>query len=329
MTALQELRAGALGEAFVKLLYRQVAVVAKAHRYPQPEGHSSWTVDAVQETAHNFLVDGGHKDLIEMAARVDNDPALERLLATMVRNHLRKRGRRTTLGKLIIRLKSVLAEDDQFSVISSGIPGAGYYTLHNGPTDPFNGRTDSLEAAAQSVIDVTVVRWSPTARREGPVADAASLKALCAAVLGAANGSVDIVTLANVIADRLGIDPRGVPAALAVEDIDDLTSHGYGVTVGTAAPDDATGSRIELDEITESILEQLTAREKLVLACLHETVRVIANQTGLRVSTAGSIKQRVTAKLHTILARLDETEGEAIAIAARDAARKEVGFDPV
>src|SRR5680860_554008 len=53
MTALEELQAANLGADFVKLLYRQVATVAKAHRFPPPGWHRDWTVDDVQETAHD------------------------------------------------------------------------------------------------------------------------------------------------------------------------------------------------------------------------------------------------------------------------------------
>lgn len=330
MTPLEELRAGMADEAFVALLYRQVAVVSRLYRFPPPEGYGAWTADAVREAAHDFLADGGYRKMVEMVARVETDEALAKLLAVMVRNFFRQRGRRTTLGKLVRRLRTVLGDDDRFMVVPDGGPGAGNVTLSGGPAEPFVGSPDPLRDAARSVQDVKVVRWSPSSRREGPVADAGSLRALSEAVLAAASGSVEFTLLADVVATRLGVDPRAVPTAVAVEDIDDVTSHGEATQVG-AGEDSGEGSagRLERDETVEAVLEQLSARERLVLAWLHESVRTIADRTGLKVSTAGAVKQRVANKMLAILSDLDEPQAERVAFAARDAARKDAGLDPV
>lgn len=329
MGALDELRASSPGADFVSLLYRQVATVATVHRFPAPSGHRRWDVSDVQEAAHDFLVEGGHNKLIELAARVDDEEGLVRLLAVMVRNHLRQAGRRTTLGKLIIRLRKVL-EDPQFAVVPPRVPGAGNYTLAGGRTEPFAGRLDQLVEAARAVPDIRVVKWSPNAKREGPVADAPSLRALSAAVLTAANGSVDLTTLAEILAGRLGLDPRSVAVALPVEDIDDLAN--YATAVGGSVGDtgsDTHSAGADADGVVAAILEQLSSRERLVLACLHETVRQIADQTGLPVSTAGAVKQRVLDKVRAMLSDLPSEDAEAAAVAARDAARREAGFDPL
>lgn len=330
MTPLEELRADAVGEAFVALLYRQVAVVARLHRFPPIEGHRAWTVEAVHEAGHDFLADGGYVKLAELVARVETDEALARLLAVMVRNFFRQRGRKTTLGKLVRRLRNVLAEDERFMVVPDGRPGAGNVTLTGGNTEPYVGSPANLIDAARTVREVTVVRWSPSARREGPLADAPSLRALSAAVLEAAAGSLELVFLAEVVATRLGVDPRAVPAAIAVEDIDDLTAHGEADQVGSAEdPREAAAGRLERDEVVDAVLAQLSVRERLVLAWLHEPVRTIADRTGLAVSTAGAVKQRVTNKVLAMLSGLDTRDAETIALAARDSARQEAGLDPV
>lgn len=330
MTPLEELRAGAAGEAFVALVYRQVAVVSRLHNFPPPEGYGAWNVDAVHEAAHDFLADDGYRKMVEMVARVETDAALAGLLAKMVRNYFRKRGRKTTIGKLVRRLRKVLADDDRFMVVPDGEPGAGNVTLSGGATEPYADSTELLRDAAWTVRNVTVVRWGTSARREGPVADAGSLRALCAAVLEAADGSVEFAYLAEIVATRLGIDPRAVPTAVVVEDIEDVTSHGEAQQVG-AGEDSGDGSAggLERDEAVAAVLEQLSARELLVLAWLHETVRTIADRTGLKVSTAGAVKQRVTNKLLAILGEFDEAQAGRIAFAARDAAREELGLDPV
>ena len=328
MTPLEELRAGSLGEAFVTLLYRQVAVVARRRRFPPPGGYGSWDADAVVETAHEFLV---HRDtfrrLVELAARVEDEAGLERVLTVVVTNFLRERGRRTVLGKLIRRLRGLLADDPRFVVVPAGVPGAGNVALAGASTVPYADDPARLVDAARSVREVTVVRWSPSARREGPVADAPSLLALSFAVLETAGGSLSFADLAEVIATRLGIDPRGVPGALAVEDIDDLAARDLPSASTSGASDEAVGQGFEVEEIAAAVLEEFSDREKLVLAWLGETVRSIADRTGLAVSTAGAVSQRVRDKLLARLADLDDDSRERVAVAVRDAARVEVGGD--
>ena len=55
MSAYDELTAtGSLGRDGVALLYRTVAAVARVHRFPPPEGYSTWTTDAVTEVAQSL-----------------------------------------------------------------------------------------------------------------------------------------------------------------------------------------------------------------------------------------------------------------------------------
>lgn len=329
MTPLEELRTGRIGEAFVKLLYQQFAIVTRRYRFPPPQGYRSWNADAVRETGHEFLADGDYwRRMVELAARADNDVALAGHLAVIVRNYLRQSGRRTVIGKLIRRLRDVLGDDDGFTIVPDGRPGAGNFALASGPTEEYTGTPDILDAAARSVRQVTQVRWRPDARREGPVSDGQSLRALCSAVLEAARGSLPPATLAFVIADRLGVDPQAVPAALPVEDIDDFSSHGRASALATNPSEaDAQAGRLERDEVVLAILDQLSERERLVLAWLPEKVRDIADRTGLPASTAGAVKQRVTEKLRTMLVDLGDS-AETLVFAAVDAAREEFNLEP-
>ncbi|MEV0792639.1 hypothetical protein [Kribbella sp. NPDC050459] len=332
MTPLEELRAGRLGTAFVKLLYRQVLIVGLRFRFPPPQGYSQWSADAAIEEAHGFLTDSdNYRRLVELVATVDDDTALERMLTTILRNHLRARGRRTVIGKLIRRLRILLTEDPRFVIVPLGVAGANNAALADAPTEQYSGPPDRLRTAARSVRNVTVVRWGPTARREGPVADASSLAALSAAVLEAAAGSLPLADLAEVIADRLSLDPRNVPGALPVEDIDDLAGRGD-ASPAASSPEAAIGAlgrSVEDYEVAVAVLEEFSEREKLVIASLHLTVREIAKETGLAVSTAGAVSQRARDKLRRRLSTLDTDSMERVAVAVRDAARAELGLDPL
>jgi hypothetical protein len=327
MSVIDELRGGALAEGFVTLLYRQVAVVAKVRNFPPPQPYTVWSKDAVLETAHDFLTsEHTGRRLVELAARADDDESFERLLGVAVLNYLREQGRKTTLGRLVRRLRPLLDADPRFAFVPDGSPGAGNVVLAGADvTAPYAGSPDGLDEAARNVSNVTVVRWSPSSRRESPVADSKSLMELSAAVLGAAGGSMLVADLAYVLASRLGVDPRRIPATMYVDDLDAVVGGdeiGFGVATNAELPS-------ELQAMVDGVIAQLTERERLVLAWLHETVRVIADRTGLAVSSAGLVKQRVTDKLRTMSADLSANEAEQVVLAARDAVRERAHLDPV
>lgn len=333
MTALEELRSGHPHEAFARLLYRQFAIVGMNYRFPPPQGHATWTRDAVMEAAHNYLTDNeNYPRLTELAAKVSDDAGLERLLGVVVRNYLRAAGRRTVIGKLVRRLRGLLPDEPQFVIVPESTPGAGNVALTDGPTAPFSGHPSVLRDAARAVTDVAVVRWGPGARREGPVADSPSLISLSRAVLRAAEGSLPFRDLADVIAVRLGIDPRGVSGALPVEDVDDLTARddvtGSPAASSPEAAVGALGQSLEIEQVVRAVLAEFGDRDKLVIAWLDLPVRGIADATGLAVSTAGVVSQRVRDKLRQRLLDMDEDSAERIAVGARDAARRDLGLDP-
>jgi hypothetical protein len=328
VSVIDELRAGALSESFVALLYRQVAVVAKVRNFPPPHPYTAWSKDAVLETAHDFLTsEHTSRRLVELAARADDDESFERLLGVAVLNYLREQGRKTTLGRLVRRLRPLFGADTRFVFVPEGEPGAGNVALASaGSNAPYAGPTDVLREAAQNVSEVTIVRWNPNTRREAPVADTKSLMELSAAVLGAARGSMPVADLAHVLASRLGVDPRRIPATMYVDDLDVVVG-GEEIRFGVAT--NASELTSDLQPVVDGVIDQLSERERLVLAWLHETVRVIADHTGLAASSAGLAKQRVTDKLRMMLAELPSDEADQVAIAARDTVRERAHLDPV
>lgn len=327
MSIVEDLRHGIQTEEFVALLYRQVAVVAKTRNFPPPEGYQTWTKDAVIETAHDFLTDDAtERRLVELLARAEDDEGFTRLFGVAVLNFLRERGRRTTLGRLVRRLRPLLRDDPAFEFVPDGVPGEGNVSLTDSKnTAPFAASPTLLTEAARSVTDVAVVRWSPEAKREGPVSDSASLLRLSAAVLKAADASLRVPDLAEILAVRLGIDPRRIPATTFVDDLDALVD-GDEAIHGLARPADSLSA--EQLELVNGLLAQLSEKEVLVLAWLHATIREIADRTGLPVSSAGLVKQRVTDKLTALLSGMNMEDAERAALDARDAARNRAGLDP-
>jgi DNA-directed RNA polymerase specialized sigma24 family protein len=325
VSAQEELRGGRLGPEFAVLLYRCVRVAGRAHNFPPPEGQAAWTAEAAIETGHEFLRSANiQRRLVEIAVQADDDEQLARILTQAVVNFLREQARRTARGRLIRRIKEVLLTDRRFMIVPKGTPGAGNVMLTGASTtEPFGGRESDLIAAAFDVKEVAVVRWRPGARRDGPLSDRDSLVKVAEAVLAAADASLRWADLAAVVSARFGVDPRGIPATTPVDDLDgNLNDSRRGLSSEPAGP----GQELLQQAIARAVLDELTDREILVLAWLASPVRTIADRTGLAVSTAGVLKQRVTDRLRKMLA--DEPDAEAVALTCRDLAAAELKIDP-
>ncbi len=302
MTAWEELqRDGVFGREATVELYRCVRAVARAGNFPPPDGYPSWTLDAIEETAHEVFADArGPQRLVELAVKAHDDASFRRLLEQVVRNFLRDRGRATTKGRLIRRLREVLNDDPRFSVVPAGRPGAGRNVELTDGTTPgvWNGRLSDLVTAAYKVTDVSIVRWRAEARRESPVADAGSLAAVCEAVLQSAGASLSVAELADVVAARFAVGPT--PVVTPVDDVDPWLP-------GVDAVDQA---QVEADVLAgaERLLAQLTPRERLVLAYLDEPVRRMADHTGLGKSVTAQIAARVREIVGQVLGAEDHRE---------------------
>src|SRR5262249_30040066 len=174
-----------------------------AGNYPPPEGHQFWTLDAVVETAHEVFADArGPQRLVELAVKASDDSSFRRILEQVVRNYLRDQARATTKGRLVRRLHELLEADPRF--VTSTRERAGRTVGLSDDMTPglWNGQLRDLTVAAYKVTEVSVVRWRAEARRRSPVADAASLLAVCEAVLRAAGAALPISDLAEVVAAR-------------------------------------------------------------------------------------------------------------------------------
>jgi DNA-binding CsgD family transcriptional regulator len=324
VSAREELRNGRLGRDFAVVLYRCVRVAGRSHNFPPPEGQAGWTAEAAIETGHEFLRSVNiRRRLVEIAMLADDEEQFARILTQAVVNFLREQARKTEQGRLIRRLKDVLREEPRFAVVPAGTPGAGNVMLVGAATtEPFGGRESNLLAAAFNVKEVTVVRWRPDTQRGSPISDRDSILKVVEAVLGVADASLRWADLAAVVGSRFGVDPRGVPATTPVDDVDGSPASSWS---GLVSEPGVPGEELMRQVAARAVLEQLTPRERRVLAWIASPVRTIADRTGLAVSTAGVLKQRVTDRLRTILA--DDPDAEATALACRDLAAAELGID--
>ena len=293
MTPLEELRAdGRLGPDGARLLYRTVRAVVVGHGFPPPGGRAGWSGEAVAEAAHEFLADGRTPQrLTHLLVHATDDASFGRLLGRMVLNFLRDGGRRTELGRLMLRLRDVLARNDEF-VAEAG----DRWRLEKQPAAPSTVAAAVLIEAAAAERQVDVPRWSAQTRRRAPAADAASLERLCRRVLEAAAGTVALDELARAIAPRLGLSP--LPLAEPVDDHDPFDR--------IAAPHHADAV---LDSLRAAeIFTILSRRERLLLAWAGTPVRELRSVIGVGPSQAAELQGRLRALLAVELADDEDYE---------------------
>lgn len=301
MSAWKELAEGEVGREATTLLYLCVRAVALARNFPPPAGHVSWSVDAVQSVAHEFLTGPrGLRRLTECALRADDDDSLRRLLEKAVLNHLRDEARRSERGRLARRLRELVLTDDRFGIVPPGRPGAGNVVLlstpgHKRDTDGevYQGLWEDLVPAAFSVRDVTLVRWRPDASREAAPADADSLLRVSETVLQAAGGGMRLPDLAAVVSRRFALGDA--PLIVDADDTDEWAAEKD--TPGAADPSVV----VAVEESAARITGQLTRRERSVLALLDSPLRDIAARTGLSKSTVATVATRVRGMLEPLL----------------------------
>ena len=296
MTALEELRAGSIGEEFVSLLGRTIRAVAVARNFPPPEDLGSWGEEAVARTVSEFAADSQTpRRLLDLATACATEQALAARLQGTVRNFLADLGRRTPLGKLVVRINEVLGRHEEFARTH------GRWSLAGGALGPGAADVDRLAKVIGS-HQVSAPRWGHEARRAAPVADAGTIVLLCRALLGAAGGSLTPGTMAAAIGMRLGIGQA--PVSLDAASLDPGRPEGYPVR-------DSTADAALREPRAVEILALLNDRERVALAWPEYTVRELAPLLGIGSSQAHIVRRRAIEMLREELA--DDPDGEAVA----------------
>lgn len=297
MSAYAELRAGKPATAFASLLTRTVLAVATARNFPPPDG-GQWTGAKANDIAMSFLAHERTPRIVDaLLLTCGDDDALARTLQGVIRNFLRDRGRATEMGRLVVRLRRALRESAQFDAL----PG-DRWALAGGPTDASEVGPEALVAAAAQV-PITFVAWSPTARRNAPFADRASIDALLVAVLTAAAGSLRPADMAHAVAPSLQVIVSTVLAELDPGDYPgaDLPMRGL----------DQVGDDIANRHRAAEVFALLTDRERIALAYVDATSRELAGLIGLGHSQAAIIRNRAIELLQAELG--DEENGQEVA----------------
>lgn len=298
MTPLDELRAGAAGDAFGALLARTVLAVGVSRNFPPPSG-STWTADSVNEVAASFLTDGRTpKRFAWLLLRCGNEAAFERALQTMVHNFLRDLGRETELGRLVVRISRALRESDRF-VRAEG----DFWRLVDGPLAPSETDAEAL-AAAVAAVPISVQQWSASANRRSPFADRRSIDAMLAAAFEAADGSLRPADLARAIAPSVGALANGVATV-------ELDSGRHSEALLPGGNIDQLGDDVANRHRALEVFEMLSDRQRVSLAHADLNVRQLAPRLGLGRTQAAAVRNRAIAVLKSTLEH--ESGGQEVA----------------
>jgi hypothetical protein len=296
VTALDELRAGRPGDEFVALLGRTIRAVAVARNFPPPDDLTSWGDEAVARTISEFAADPQTpRRLLDLSMTCATGQALRARLQGTVRNFLADLGRRTPVGKLVVRINDVLANRDEF------VRQSGRWCLAGGPAVPAEVDVGRLAGAIRP-HEIVVPKWSHEARRGAPVADAQTVASLCKTMLETAGGALSTRALAAAIAVRL--DLGHAPTSLEAASLDPAWNQ-------TGVGADATADAALRETRAVEVFTLLNDRERLALGWPEYTVRDLAPILGVGGSQAHIIRRRATEILKAEL--VDDPDAESVA----------------
>lgn len=197
MDAFDELsQYGEIGPATYALLLDRVRREVRRRGYPTPHAGGTWTEDDYIETVHELV--SKRRDLtLSLLATADQN-ALTALLTTIVRNFLIDQAKKSDVGKLSGRLQTLMRADPRFVEDVHGRWG-----LTASRRAPTTTQDSELEAAAWVPRGLTLEELP----KAGPTPGKARVVLLTVseAVLTAADGTVDPMTLARAVGRRFGL----------------------------------------------------------------------------------------------------------------------------
>lgn len=307
MTALDDLRSGEVGDGFLQLLQRTIRAIAVARNFPAPDDRDRWDEAAVAQTAADFLTHpSASRRLTDLATHCRSEDALRRRLQATVQNFLADCGRRTPVGRLVLRINEVLSNDDRFER-----RGRRWAAVGERQADPAVD-LDALVGASALVEIVVPTAWS-TGMRQGPDLDAQSVVKLVEALLEAAGGPLSVGVLAQVTARRLGIG--GAPLSIEASALDPPERS----SSGSDTSSDTTGSQALMDLRAAEVFDLLNDHERLTLGLPALPVAKLGPVLGLSGSSAALIRKRAVAILRNELET--EEDGQRVADAVLERAR--------
>ena len=305
MSALTELRSGQPADAFVALITKTVRSVAISRNFPPPEGHKRWSSEAVSVmTAEFFTSPQTPRRLADLCLRCTTEEGLSRLLQTTIRNFLADVGRRTEVGRLVLRINDILKADPSFE--------------RDGDCWKLTGMTnasvavdlDDLVAVASKIRVNAPTAWRKSSYRKSPDIDKSSVIRLAKALLMHARGPLRPSVIAQVVARRLGIGQTPLTVDATAFDSFQNASVGHDTTA------DETIAIMRADEV----FELLNDSERAAVGLAGLSAAALGEVMLVSKSTAALIRSRAIVAIRAELQ--DEEYGQEIATIVLNKARE-------
>lgn len=294
MSALDELRNNKIGDEFLALLQRTVGAVARSAQFPPPGGRRHWDDDAVRTTVADFLASNQTpRRLTDLRTHCRADEALRARLQRTVRNFLADKGRRTPVGRLVLRFNEVLSRDSDFARDGS------YWRLVGTATEAPIVDFDRLLSAVTAVELVVPAAWRK-GDRKSPEIDAQSVVRVARAALEVAGGPLRPADLAQLAAKRLGIG--AAPLSLDATAFDPPSA---------SRPADSTGTDALASIRAHEVLSKLNDAERASIGFAALSVEALGEVLGVSGSRAHLIRRRSIAILQDEL--VNDEDGQTVA----------------
>lgn len=282
MTAYEEIRnAGKAGHEVVAMLLALVAQVSRTSKFPAPAGHHYWSDQAVIDHVTVLLTrKKGVGFIIAAAIKADDQKSLERMLLACIRNDLIDEAKATPVGKLRLRLRTLLGKDTRFDKGNHLFRGDEAWMLVTGSQQPWAGSPEDLAEAVAHVV-VAGIESLPTA---GPTPKSAreSLVTLSFEALNRLDAAVRAQTLARFLARRFGFDR-----------ITETTGHDG--TRDAIWDEPEINSDEDRSELADSIYDSLTEDDRWLVASLHDEDAIRERRGDEGVDAAAALSDRLRA----------------------------------
>ncbi|MFF7680957.1 hypothetical protein [Actinacidiphila glaucinigra] len=294
LSAYEELaQTGELGPAGFELLGRLVNQVRRASGFPPLEGYAEWTDDAAYDVVLAMLAreGAGQRFVTGCFVSAVDDPSLERLFLTSIKNFLIDEAKKTPRGKLRRRIASRMAESTDFRRAPGSPPR---WALSEHPeTAVWQGDLDELVAAGWRVRGVGITRWN----RSGPTPTRTveALMTVLTQVLRHAGGAVREEDLAKVLEARFELLAPARFTSLYADD--GAPADPRGEIRALAEADRAGAAGVAAD-----IWQDLTGDERVLLPYLDEDAHHAAQLLEIGQAQAAAVVEGLKDKLRLALA---------------------------
>lgn len=195
------------------LVVRLVWQVVRKSPFPPPDGHGSWTIDAVTDQAVNLYLAKGAAVVAEAKAAAGGDQGhLERRLLKTIRNYMIDVAKSTPVGLMRNRLATMLLRHPDYVRLddSTAHPLDGWAPARSPGADGelWHGDEDVLHVAAANTQVLPGVKFNKSGPPP-PVTKQALLAVIAAVFAAAGDCYLPDQTLARVVARRFDefLDP--------------------------------------------------------------------------------------------------------------------------